>query len=293
MKKIISLVLVLAMVSVLFVGCSDKKDPMETTKGAGESEVASTVESVPPVVSTEPKETTTVEEVSTEEPTTEPNTEKPSTEVVTEESNTEESSEVGSTSDETDSHTSETLEMNPEILKDAVSHADYREDPKNPAKIYSWVKAEYWNGDKEGGIYYWRITDVTADCQEEIDEWNKAGHLTQFTELTQENISYRMVTYQIYFPEDYKVGEFGASIGTKVIPTAKNPDGGGFTVDGLTYLGLGQTWSLEDSSLRYKPGDLVTCRAIFAMVDADVNYVFEGHFSDKAGEMHYGYSASK
>lgn len=285
MKKVISLILVLVMVTALFVGCNDIKTPPETTVANKDTEVpvSTAVESVPPVVSTKPTETEEPTEVITEEPTTVATTEHVEVEVSTE----------TPTEIPTEPINTEVGTIDPELHKEDLENAQFYEDPMNPAKLGEWVKSEYWNGDKEGGTYYWRVVDVTADCQKEIDEWNNAGHLTQFAELTQEHISYRMVTYQIYFPEDYKVGEYGASTGTKITLGAKNPEGGGFTYNGLTYLGLGQTWSIDDSSLRYQPGDVATCKSIYAMLDADITYVFEGHFTDKEGNLVYGYSASK
>ena len=287
MKKLVSILLVIAMLATLFVACSDDKKEKETeakgsdvatteqkTTVAGTEEA--TVEPVPATVpaTTEKEEPTTIAE-------TEPVTEAPT------EATTEESTEEATVSQP------EPFDGNLDVSEDDVATAGDYTDIKNPAKLGQWVKAYYVNGDTEHGTYYWRIVDVTNDCEKDIEEWNAAGHIRQFTKIEQDAFEYKKVTVQYYFPKDYKCGEYGISTSTKVQPSAKNPDGGGFTLDGVTYIGLGQGYSIHDTSVRYNPGESCLGVYIYAMLKDFDGYVFDMSFSNADGEYVHCYSDCK
>lgn len=283
MKKMISVFLVIVMLATMFVACSNDKKNQET-EAKGSNDVTTeqpTTEAPSEEATVEPVPATIPATTEKEEPTTTVETE-PVTEVPTEES-----------TKETTVEQPKPFDGNLDVSEADVATAGDYLDAKNPAKLGQWVKAYYVNGETESGTYYWRIVDVTNDCEKDIEEWNAAGHIRQFTKIEQDNFEYKKVTVQYYFPADYKCGEYGISTSTKVQPSAKNPNGGGFTVNGVTYIGLGQGYSIHDTSVRYNPGDSCLGVYIYAMLKDFDGYVFDMSFSNADGEYVHCYSDCK
>lgn len=168
--------------------------------------------------------------------------------------------------------TNEPVQSEDNEIPDAV----YPTDINNPAKLGQWVKSSRYNvvTEKDETIYC-RIVQVTTDYKEDIDNYNQTSSFLKFEALEDDNLTYVVATYEVYFPKTYSEGEYGISSYDLRDLSAVNPEGGGFQKDGQVYVGLGNTYDLKlkpDTTLH--AGDTYTGKAAFTMVDGETGYVF-------------------
>lgn len=163
-----------------------------------------------------------------------------------------------------------------------------------PAALGQWIQSTTYSA--TSGLYetmYWRIVEVTTDCQEDIDRYNEEDHLYVFEPLEQEELAYHMAIYEVYFPEDFPAAEWGIS-SPYISISANNPNGGGIEYRGFAYIGLGSSYNIAEEQDIF-PGDVYTGKALFAMIDDDVEYVFEYYHNtnDEEDGLIHDYAASK
>lgn len=159
---------------------------------------------------------------------------------------------------------------------DEIPDAVYPTDINNPAQLGQWVKSSRYNvvTEKDETIYC-RIVNITTDYKEDIDRYNQTSSFLKFEALDDDNLTYVIATYEIYFPKTFSEGEYGISSYDLRDLNAVNPEGGGFQKDGQVYVGLGNTYDLKlkpDTTLH--AGDTYTGKAAFTMVDGETGYIF-------------------
>lgn len=175
-----------------------------------------------------------------------------------------------------------------------VSNARASTSKDNPAKLGEWVKSAKYNptSGKQEPIY-WRVINTSSNCQGKIEEYNAGDNFYKFEPLENEDLGYCIVTYQVYFPEEYPAAEWGIS-SPDIMLTARNPEGGGINFKGVSYIGLGSCKDISKDTIAF-PGKVFTGESVYAMInDPSVNYVFEySHNVDGDDGIVYDYVASK
>lgn len=175
-----------------------------------------------------------------------------------------------------------------------LSNAVTETDALAPAALGQWIKSgKYSTASGQDETVYWRIVEVTTDCQADIDRYNGEDHLYIFEPLEQEELAYHIAIYEVYFPEDFPAAEWGIS-SPYISISAKNPNGGGIEYKGFSYIGLGSSYNIAEDQDIF-PGDVYTGKALFAMIDDDVEYVFEYYYDSNDEEIGliHDYAASK
>lgn len=212
----------------------------------------------------EPKEEPAVE--ATEEPAPEV-TEEPKTE----EQSTEEPAPIEPANPATDGEYT---------IENAVDGKDT--SMENPAKFGQWVKATRYNPTSgKNDVAYWRIVNITTDCQADIDAYTGFYKLDP---IEQDGLSYYAATYEVYFPEDWEVPEWGISSPT-ISLSARNPEGGGYTLNGLTIIGLGHCIDMNlQPADKLMPGQTYTGKVIYTMLTEEPHYVFEYYYNVEGAE---------
>lgn len=164
-------------------------------------------------------------------------------------------------------------------------------DALEPAEVGQWIESTTYSATThQYETIYWRVVEVTSDCQADIDRYNGEDHIYTFEPLENEDLAYRIVIYEVYFPEDYPAQEWGIS-SPELSLWPKNPNGGGITYKGVTYIGLGGSYEVAEDQEIF-PGDVYTGKALYVMIDDDVDYVFEYSHNNNS-DMVYDYAASK
>ena len=114
-------------------------------------------------------------------------------------------------------------------------------------------------------------------------------------ELDNDDLEYCMLTYEVYFPEDFPQADYGIT-SVDMDFGIENPDGGGIEKDGVAYIGLSSVWDISEAPEinEFYAGDTFTeGKAIFAMVKDVSGYVVESSYPDENDEMVYSYVEGK
>lgn len=175
-----------------------------------------------------------------------------------------------------------------------LTNAAVETSATEPAALGQWVKSTRYSAvSRQYETIYWRIIDVTFDCQQDIDRYNAEGHIYSFPELEDETLAYCMATYEVYFPEDFTAPDWGLT-SSDLNFSARNPFGGGIDYKGVSYIGLGNTRDVSEEQT-IMPGEVYTGKAVYIMVNDDVDYVFEyGYYENSIDDgMMYNYISSK
>ena len=169
-------------------------------------------------------------------------------------------------------------------LEDAVEHTEI----EDPAHAGDWVKTKRYNAvSREYETVFWRIAEISFDCQEDVDEYNSRDyHFYELEPLESDDLSYVKVTYQVYFPEEFSADTWGISAPTMSFTTI-NPAGGGIRYKGMSYIGLGTMVNIDNSEEHIQPGGIYTGKCVYVMVnDPSIEYVFDYYYSEGDGLIH-------
>ncbi len=83
----------------------------------------------------------------------------------------------------------------------------------SPANIGDWVETRrYSRADHDYHTVYLRITDIIRDpstVDSVIQTYNQSDHVEKIQPLSQENLEYRIIRYEVMFPEDFPQTESG------------------------------------------------------------------------------------
>lgn len=161
-----------------------------------------------------------------------------------------------------------------------------------PAALGQWIQstAHSYDSEQEETVY-WRIVDITSDCQEDIDRYNGESHFYVFDPLEDEDLAYRIATYEVYYPEDFPAGD-KRIYSPDISLYAQNPKGGGINYKGVSYIGLGSCYEVAEKQEIF-PGDVYVGKVLYVMINDDVEYVFRYRHKNDEGEYIEDYAAIK
>lgn len=146
----------------------------------------------------------------------------------------------------------------------------------NPAPFGAWVKCTSYNATSHNyETIYWRLVEISTDAQEAIDAYNEASTWRTYDPITDTEVQWYKLSYQMYYPETWPTPSYGFT-SPGIDGFAKNPKGGAFSHNGIAYLGLGQLYDLFPGyNETHYAGDLVMHTAIFDMLIEEPEYVFQ------------------
>ena len=166
----------------------------------------------------------------------------------------------------------------------------------SPAKLGDWVETKRYSAeDSQYHTVYYRITDIVRGAQDEVDAYNASDSFVKLENLDNDDLEYCMLTYEVYFPEDFPQADYGIT-SVDMDFGIENPDGGGIEKDGVAYIGLSSVWDISEAPEinEFYAGDTFTeGKAIFAMVKDVSGYVVESSYPDENDEMVYSYVEGK
>ena len=167
-------------------------------------------------------------------------------------------------------------------------------DIMKPAKIGQWVEAKHYNPISETTeTIYWRITDITTDCQAAIDQYNSEDHLYKVEPIVNSDLRYYLATYEVYYPVEYSAKEWGITSPT-INLSAKNPNGGGFKYNDVSYIGLGSGLDFNiNTDEKVMPGQVYTGEFLYSMIKEEPVYVFTYSFTAENNETVYTYVSNE
>lgn len=169
-----------------------------------------------------------------------------------------------------------------------VESATEHETVENAALQGEWVKTKRENKASEKlETIYWRVVSHSTDSKDAIKEYNEDdSHIREFEELENKNLTYYILDYEVYYPEDYTERDSGI-LSYSIPLNATNPDGNSYEVDGVQYVGLGACHDLEivpEEQLR--AGQVYRGRAIYAMLVPEPRYYFDYSYVDGEKTVH-------
>lgn len=193
----------------------------------------------------------------------------------------------------------ETEEAEEETTQEAVPAGDIKPVETtidSPAKLGDWVETKRYSAeDSQYHTVYYRITDIVRGAQDEVDAYNASDSFVKLENLDNDELEYCMLTYEVYFPEDFPQADYGIT-SVDMDFGIENPDGGGIEKDGVAYIGLSSVWDISEAPEinEFYAGDTFTeGKAIFAMVKDVSGYVVESSYPDENDEMVYTYVEGK
>ena len=171
-----------------------------------------------------------------------------------------------------------------EEIEKAVEHLS----PEDAALQGEWVKTKRVNKATEKlETIYWRVVSHSTDSKDAIKEYNAdENHVREFEELENENLTYYILDYEVYYPKDYTERDSGILSYTLPL-NAINPDGNSYEVDGVQYVGLGACHDLEivpEEQLR--AGQIYQGKAVYAMLVPEPRYYFDYSYVDGDETIH-------
>lgn len=283
------IVLITAAVICLVTACGGKGTERETGFLKPVEEESSRRSENDAVQSTEP-ESTELESKESESAESEQSTELESTEPEsTEPEPTEESNEEENTEDAQESSKDVTPSNGSVDLSNVVTETTALE----PAALGQWIQSTAYSAvSQQYETIYWRIVEITSDCQADIDRYHgEKNHFYVFDPLENEDFAYRIATYEVYYPEDFHASSWG--IGSPHISLyAKNPNGGGIKHKGVSYIGLGSCYEIAEKQEVFA-GDVYVGKVLYVMIDDEVEYVFEYRHKNFEDEYVEDYAAIK
>lgn len=193
----------------------------------------------------------------------------------------------------------ETEEAEEETTQEAAPAGDIKPVETtidSPAKLGDWVETKRYSAeDSQYHTVYYRITDIVRGAQDEVDAYNASDSFVKLENLDNDDLEYCMLTYEVYFPEDFPQADYGIT-SVDMDFGIENPDGGGIEKDGVAYIGLSSVWDISEAPEinEFYAGDTFTeGKAIFAMVKDVSGYVVESSYPDENDEMVYSYVEGK
>ncbi|HIY55447.1 MAG TPA: hypothetical protein H9971_04665 [Candidatus Dorea merdavium] len=193
----------------------------------------------------------------------------------------------------------ETEEAEEETTQEAAPAGDIKPVETtidSPAKLGDWVETKRYSAeDSQYHTVYYRITDIVRGAQDEVDAYNASDSFVKLENLDNDELEYCMLTYEVYFPEDFPQADYGIT-SVDMDFGIENPDGGGIEKDGVAYIGLSSVWDISEAPEinEFYAGDTFTeGKAIFAMVKDVSGYVVESSYPDENDEMVYSYVEGK
>lgn len=152
---------------------------------------------------------------------------------------------------------------------------------ENPAKIGEWVEAKKRaTQDKDYHTVYFRLTGVIAgdEAKKIVDEYNSGSSIVEISDLEQEDLEYRIVTYEVYYPEDFPMSDYGIAAVSLDLNLCNLKDSGSIA----GYIGLSSVWDISDESDALHAGEIFKeGKAVFAMVKGSSEYLFKYGYKDK------------
>ena len=80
----------------------------------------------------------------------------------------------------------------------------------SPAKLGDWVETKRYSAeDSQYHTVYYRITDIVRGAQDEVDAYNASDSFVKLENLDNDDLEYCMLTYEVYFPEDFPQADYG------------------------------------------------------------------------------------
>lgn len=266
-KKVTSVVLALGMGTLLLAGCQNPISVKENKNAVQEQ--------------SSPSEETTTD--SEEEPKTDTDKEE-ITDAETTESDTNEAEDiVDAEATESDAEEDVDSEVTSDEDKNAGSPdiAPVEASIENPAKIGEWVEAKKRaTQDKDYHTIYFRLTKVITgdEAKKIVDEYNSRSSIVEISDLEQEDLEYRIVTYEVYYPEDFPMSDYGIAAVSLDLNLCNLKDSGSIA----GYIGLSSVWDISNESDALHAGETFKeGKAVFAMVKGSSEYLFKYGYKDK------------
>jgi len=163
---------------------------------------------------------------------------------------------------------------------DAVDASPYN-TKDNAVPLGQWVY--YQDKNFESGEYepfYLRIVRVSRDdteIQRELDSYSGRRDFS-LSEDQARDIEFGLVEYEIYFAPDYTAHERGILTPSVRLSATPIATAGFRTAGGMSYIGVGSTYSLEirKSDYRSQPGDILREKGLFTVLKNydESEYVF-------------------
>lgn len=175
----------------------------------------------------------------------------------------------------------------PVVLPDGVAEAVDGLNPEEPAEFGQWIKASMMNPASEKyETIYWRVTEVTDDCEEAIKAYNENSSFWTIDPLEDEAMKYYVVSYEVYFPKEFTEREYGISVFTLDV-NVRNMDGGsGFEHNGANVYGLnsGLQFDIERYNKVVHSGDIYEGKILYRMYEDIPDYLFSVFYQIEGSE---------
>lgn len=165
---------------------------------------------------------------------------------------------------------------------DTGSSGETRKDPDAAAvgqTIETKVKAE---ADGKYHSVTYKVTSIERDpdkVQAYIDSYNSSGKSTTVPSISDKDLEYCVISYEVTFPSDFPQSDFG--ITSVTLPfRIEGENQGKISADGKEYKGLSKTYEIGSVPMGYDfyAGDTYKGRALFMMVkDYDMYEIAESY----------------
>lgn len=211
------------------------------------------------------------------------------------------------TEDETEEETEEDEDSSDDdstdskLLSDQYSDGSAPEDVvdasdiSSPAEVGDWVETKvYCAVDSAYHTVYARVTEIKRGAEDDVDEYNSNAKAVTLSDLDDDNLEYCLISYEVYFPEDFPQKDYGIT-STTVDFSISSVDGGAIKADDNMYVGLSTTWDISEepeSNTFYAGSTFEDGKAVFAMVKNFSDYVIEITYRED-GEEYVQYIAGE
>ena len=154
---------------------------------------------------------------------------------------------------------------------------------ENPAQIGEWVEISVSNLVDDELIFhaaYCRLISVERGdaAQQAVDTYNEQHNIVKIGELGAPELEYCLLTYEVYFPDDFPKGKSGISSPERRF-TLTSMDGGLVKANGSMYMMMSVT-NVSDrvQASTVFPGDIWQGQSVFPMVRDFSDYLFKSTY---------------
>lgn len=168
---------------------------------------------------------------------------------------------------------------------DTLDARDF-DSAENAVPLGQWVRFKTRNHVSDESEYiYIRIVSVSrneAEVQAALDAYDGMWDLTLSEEMARD-IEFGLLTYEVHVPSGFSANDWGVTV-PSINLRARSLDGGGFRLGGVSFIGVGSSYSMNINrgSDRPQPGDTITEQSLFSILIAfdESEYIFNFRWYD-------------
>ena len=166
----------------------------------------------------------------------------------------------------------------------SLAHKAVASTLQAPASVGEWVDTKRYSAiDHKYHTVYLKIKDIVRDPSEVdavITSYNESEHVNKFPPVTQENLQYCLLKYEVMFPQNFPQSETGISF-SDINFKIRTPDGEDYTTVDETPINLSAVYDISEPPKENElfSGDIYSDGlAVFMLPKNSGNYLIQNDY---------------